>query len=360
MQQKHGGNLREISRRYGVPEKEILDFSSNINPLGTPKTAIKAVLQEMDRLVQYPETDAMTLRETLSSRDRIPPENILAGNGSTEFIYLIPRVLRPKRALIPMPSYSDYESALSLAGSAVVHFPLRKEEAFALDTDRFIQQMQKDVDLVLICNPNNPTGGLVPCGEMKKILSASGDSKVTLVIDEAFMDFVLGESFRFRVTEYENLLVLRSLTKFYGIPGLRSGALYGSEPLMERIRIHQEPWTVNRLSQAAAIAALSDEAYRQAAVALVREQRDYLIHELGGIPGVRVFPSQANFLLIETSPPLPEPERLFESLLRSGILVRNCASFPGLGPVFFRVAVRMHEENLLLIQAMKKAVRKLA
>lgn len=359
MQQKHGGNLREIAREYGIPEKEILDFSVSINPLGTPRTAIKAMMEEMDRLVNYPEADAFALREALAVKDRIPLENILAGNGSTEFIYLIPRALRPEMALIPMPSYSDYDRALSLAGSKVSCFALAREDGFVLDPDRFIEEMKQGADIVFLCNPNNPTGTLVPLRTVEEILSVSRFTRTTVVIDEAFMDFVLGESFRFRVTGYENLLVIRSLTKFYGIPGLRAGALYGPAPLIERIKACQEPWTVNRLSQAAAIAALCDEDYRQQTMALVREEKEYLLKALGAISGVRVFPSQTNFLLLETSPPLPEPERLFESLLRSGILVRNCASFPGLGPDFIRVAVRTHEENLLLVQAMNKAVRKL-
>ncbi len=359
MKQIHGGNLKEISRQYGVYETEILDFSANINPLGTPKSALKAIMEEMDRLIHYPEIDAFTLRERLAGKDRIEVENILAGNGSTEFIYLIPRVLRPGKALILAPTYSDYERALTLAGCEVVHFQLRKEDEFVLDTDRFIRAMQEGADLVLLCNPNNPTGSMVPLVEIKEILSAARFTRTTVVVDEAFMDFVLGESARFQVTEFENLMVLRSLTKFYGIPGLRAGCLYGSKPLVERIKEYQEPWTLNRLSQAAVTAALSDEEYRQQAQRLVAEEKNFLLKELASIPGIRVFPSHVNFLLLETSPPMPEPDRLFEALIRSGILVRNCASFPTLAPNFFRVAVRNHEENQLLVQAVRKAMREL-
>jgi threonine-phosphate decarboxylase len=359
MKQIHGSNLKEISRQYGISENEILDFSSNINPLGTPKPAFRAIMEEMDRLIQYPERDSLTLRESLAARDRVHVDNIIAGNGSTEFIYLIPRVLQMKKVLLLAPTYSDYELALTRSGSEVVHFPLKKEEGFAFDLDRFIKTMQEGVGLVFLCNPNNPTGTLIHLEEIKEILSASRFTKTTVVIDEAFMDFVLGESVRFQVVEWENLLVLRSLTSFYGIPGLRAGALYGSTPLIEKIKAYQEPWTLNRLSQAAVMAVFDDEDYRQESIHLVREQRDYLIRELGAVPGIRVFPSSANYLLLETSPPMPEPDRLFDSLIRSGILVRNCASFPTLGSTFIRVAVRNYDENMLLVEALNNAVRKL-
>lgn len=359
MKQIHGGNLRETARHYGVPEKEILDFSSSINPLGTPRPALKAVMEEMERLVHYPEIDALSLREAAAANDRVPVENILAGNGSTEFIYLIPRVLHPRKALLPAPTYSDYERALRLAGAEIVHVPLQREEGFVLDTDRFVRALKQGADLALICNPNNPTGSLIPKGAIQEILSAARFTHTTLVVDEAFMDFVLGESNRFQVTEGENLLVLRSLTKFYAIPGLRAGLLYGSRSLIQRIENCQEPWTLNRLAGAAVTAALADQEYRQEAIALIQKERESLARKLGGVPGIRVFPSSANFLLLETSPPMPAPERLFTALIRSGILVRSCASFPGLGPNFIRVAVRNPDENDLLVQALRKVVREL-
>ena len=359
MDQRHGGNLKSIARQYGIPEKEILDFSVSINPQGVPKSALRAIMDEMGRLAHYPDIDALSLREKLAEKDRIPVEHILCGNGSTELLYLIPRVLRPSKALILSPTYSDYERALSGSGSSVSHLLLHKEDDFSLDLDRFIQAMKEGVDLLILCNPNNPTGTLVPLVDIKEILSVSTFTRTTVVIDEAFMDFVLGQSVRFQVTEYENLLVLRSLTQFYGIPGLRAGCLYGPRELIDRIQEHQEPWTVNRLSAAAVTAALDDEEYRQESLRLVQDEREYLSKELGAIPGLCVFPSSANYLLLETSPPMPDPEQLFVALLRTGILVRNCASFSTLGQHFIRVAVKEHDENMLLIEGFKGVARTL-
>lgn len=359
MPQIHGGNLKEISRQYGISEKEILDFSANINPIGPPRSALKAILEEMEGLVHYPDIDALTLRESLARVDRMKVDHILAGNGSSEFIYLVPRVLQPATALVLSPTYSDYERALTLAGCQVIHFPLRQEDEFIFDVQEFMRSIRQGADLVILCNPNNPTGSLIPKQGIMEILELSQELDVIVVVDEAFMDFVPGESVRFQVMEFDHLLVLRSLTKFYGIPGLRAGCLYGSRDLIDRIREFKEPWTLNRLSQAAMIAAFSDEDYRQTTMNLIVEERGYLSRELEAIPGIQVFPSCANFLLLKTTPPMPEADRLFETMLGSGILVRSCASFSSLGPSFIRVAIRNHDENLLLVEALRKAVRTL-
>ncbi len=358
MKQLHGGNIREISQRYGIPEEEILDFSASINPLGISKSVFRAILDEMGRLVRYPEIDSYSLREILAGENPLRLENVLVGNGSTEFIYLIPKALRPKRALIPVPSFSDYERSLLLERGDVRFYPLRREDSFLLETDRFLEEIRDGIDLVWLCNPNNPTGGLIPRDEIRTILKATEPLGIPVVVDEAFMEFIPVESVRGWVREFGNLLVLRSFTKFFAIPGLRAGALYGSEALIRRIASCQEPWSVNRFAQSVVTAVLCDKDYQEESRLLVGQERLFLERELNKTPGIHVFPSCANFLLIETSPPMPEPERLFDVLLRSGILVRNCESFRNLDSRFFRVAVRDHEENLLLIQTIRGSARK--
>ncbi|NOY54327.1 MAG: threonine-phosphate decarboxylase [Deltaproteobacteria bacterium] len=358
MIQQHGGNLREISKACGIPEEEILDFSASINPLGPPKGALKAILDGMDRLVHYPEIDGMTLRERLAGEGNLSVENVLVGNGSSEFVYLVPRVLSPRRALVPVPSFSDYGRALRLAGCGVVSFPLIAEESFRLDPGRLIDALSEKIDLLVLCNPNNPTGGLLSAEEVLMVVDAAADRGIIVLCDEAFIDFVPDGSVRHRVKEFPNLLVLRSFTKFYGIPGLRAGAIYGDGVLVRRIGACQEPWTMNRLAGAAVAAALDDAEYRERTLELIDAERAVLVGRLASLPGVRVFPSSANFLLLETSSPMPEPDRLFGALLRAGILVRNCASFSGLGPRFFRIAIRSSEENGLLLETFQAVVRR--
>ncbi len=356
MIQQHGGNLREISQRYGIPEEEILDFSASINPLGPPKGALRAILDGMEGLVHYPEIDGITLKDRLAGEEGLSVENLLVGNGSSEFIYLVPRALSPKRALVPMPSFSDYGRALKLAGCQVLPFPLTAEEGFRLDPEGLINAL-KEVDLVILCSPNNPTGSCLSPDKLLRVIAAAAEHGITLFCDEAFIDFVPATTIRRHVKEFPNLLVLRSFTKFYAIPGLRAGALYGHSALMEKIAAFQEPWTLNRLASAAVGAALSDAAYRESTLAMIDKERAFLTEGFASLPGVRVFPSSANFLLLETNPPMPEPDRLFTVLLRAGILVRSCASFPGLGPRFFRIAVRSPEENRLLMESFRKAIR---
>ncbi len=357
MIQQHGGNLREISQRYGIPEEEILDFSASINPLGPPKRALRAILDGMEGLVHYPEIDGITLRERLAGVEGLSIENILVGNGSSEFIYLVPRVLSPKRALVPAPSFSDYGRALRLAGCEVNPFPLAEANDFRLDSERLIDALEERVELVVLCNPNNPTGACLPPRELLCAVEAAAERGITFLCDEAFIDFVPDGTIRRKVKEFSNLLVLRSFTKFYGIPGLRAGALYGPETLIGKIVERQEPWTLNTLARSAVMECFEDEAYREETLSLMDEERTFLSRELAALPGMTVFPSAANFLLLKTASPMPEPERLFTVLLRAGILVRSCASFSGLGPRFFRVAVRSPEENRLLLETFRQAVR---
>jgi threonine-phosphate decarboxylase len=358
MIQQHGGNLREISKQFGIPEVEILDFSTSINPLGPPRSALKAILDEMERLVHYPEIDGASLREQLAEQDGLEIENVLVGNGSIEFVYLIPRVLRPKKALVPVPTFSDYERSLRLADSLTMTFRLRKEEGFSLPLDSFLRDMTDETDLVYLCNPNNPTGTLLPQEALINIVTAAQKSGAIVVVDEAFIDFVPDGSIRRRVKEFENLLILRSFTKFFGIPGLRAGALYGPKDLMERMAVHKEPWSMNRLAGAAVVAALKDESYRQETIELVERERNFLVEELSALPGIESYSSGGNYLLVETSPPLPESDRLFEIFLRGGILLRHCASFPGLGSRFFRLAVKTRDENRLLVELFQRAARR--
>ncbi len=359
MIQQHGGNLREVSEACGIPEEEILDFSASINPLGPPKAALRAILDEMDRLVHYPEIDGMTLREVLANKEGLSVENILVGNGSSEFIYLVPRALSSKRALVPMPSFSDYGRALRLAGCEVVPFPMTAED-FRLDPSELIDALEEGIDLVVFCNPNNPTGFCLSPERMMQVVEAAAERGIIVLCDEAFIDFVPEGSIRCRVREYLNLLVLRSFTKFYGFPGLRAGALYGHASLIGKAASFQEPWSMNRLASAAVTAALSDRSYREATLEMVHKERTLLAEELASIPGVRIFPSSANFLLLETQPPMPEPDRLLTVLLRAGILVRSCASFPELGPRFIRMAIRSPEENRHLLKTFRAAVRSFA
>jgi len=347
----HGGNIYAAAKRYGIEEKKIIDFSSNVNPLGPSSTAKRAAKRALSCIDRYPDPDMRELRATIARFFGIKPRHVLCGNGSNGIIHLIPRVFRPKKVLIPFPTYTEYTAAVEDAGGKVVPFPLLERSGFRVDPIEMSFAL-KGVDMAFLCNPNNPTGQLIPKAEMIEIVQYALQQGVRLVVDETYMDFIDSESIIKDAVESSHLICLRAFTKFFGMPGLRIGYAVSDEMTIAALQEGQEPWTVSIPAERAAIAVLDDWSYINKTRRLIEEERNRLLSALRIMPGVETFPSSANFIFIKlTSMDVPT---VVDKLGERGMLVRDCSSFPGLDTSYIRIAVRTRRENKRLIKAFKE------
>ena len=321
--------------------EEILDFSANINPLGLPDWLRPLINSKISSIVHYPDPDCTSLVEAFSARYGVLQEEVLAGNGSSEILYLLLRVLKATRALIPVPAYGDYATAAEAAGLRVEKMFLKEEDGFALDLGALETRLGRE-ELVIIGQPNNPTGLLFDPEALRQM--ARRYPSATFIVDEAFADFIQGMDSLSR-NRPPNVIVLCSLTKFFAIPGLRLGCAIMNADTASRMRQVIPPWSVNAFAQAVGEVALRDGRYTERTREFVREQRKSLFRDLKSFPGLTVYPGQANFLLVRIDRKDIDATGLAQRLLGKGIAIRVCDNFDGLDSRFFRVAVRTAEEN---------------
>ncbi len=341
----HGGNIHLASRETGIPVSGIMDFSASINPLGVPGSVSRAITDSIGSLVHYPEPFAGQLAVQLGAHHGIDAGTVLCGNGSTELIYLVARALLPRSVLIPAPTFSEYERACALVrGSVCIRYGLSVEKNFEIDPEGFIAAMQ-GCDMAFLCNPNNPTGRILSKEAVRAIADAAERMSCYLVLDEAFIDFTPEHSVVRDVASRTHLIVLRSLTKFYALSGLRIG--YGVFPrtLMGTMKDHKEPWSINTLAQKAGIAALDDRAYQDQTMAVISAEKRYLEQGLQKL-GIPYIPSAPNYYLLT----LQNAVKTIALLRKKGILVRDCSNFAGLDESYIRIAVRSRHENSVLLK----------
>lgn len=315
--------------------------------------AKKAVTDQLDSVLHYPEQFADTFISKISEFHGIPRECIIAGNGSAELIYLIPRVFRPKRALLVIPTFSEYKNSLDLAGCKTDIFLLTEADNFKLDAERFAETLKERYGILYICNPGNPTGALIQKSTVLEIADTALKYGTLCVIDEAFIDFVEEESVKKDAVERPNLVVLRSMTKFFGIPGMRIGFAIGGENNIKKMMVYKEPWSVNVLGSIAAVESLNDAEYIEESRKYIARERAYLFSALTRISWIRPFPPAANYIFAGIERGGLNADVLSDILIKKGILIRTCSSFEGLGEGFFRVAVRNRVENEKLVNALK-------
>ena len=359
----HGGNIEEIAKKYRLREEKIIDFSANINPLGPPSKVIKALKENLDKIVRYPDPEAINLRRELSKYLKINSESIIAGNGAVELIHLICRALKPQKALIVVPTFSEYESTLKSIGCKIQFFLLQSRENFRLDIEELSKNIKKigssrpyqGRDLLFLCNPNNPTGQLINKTDLLKIINVAQKRGVFVLIDEVFMDFVEQEgkeTLIYEAARRDNLFIIRSLTKFFALPGIRIGYGIGNEDILKRMKIHKEYWSVNVLAQIAGMASLRDKEYIKKTKKLIAKERKFLYNKLSKINGLKPYPSAANFILCRLANNKMDSKNLQKKLIRKNILIRNCSSFRSLNNRYIRIAVRTRQGNLRLINSL--------
>lgn len=348
----HGGNVFTVARACGLAPGQLLDFSASINPLGMSPQVRAALIGSLDILGHYPDSGHTDLKQALALHHSLSPEQLTIANGSTELIYNLPALLPGKKALIISPSFSEYVKALEQHHWEVRHFVLTPEDNFAIDTDRLERALAEGVDALFVCNPGNPAGTLYPPRLLEQIHTLCRSAGTFLVLDEAFMDFCEEASARELIVQSHSAVLFRSMTKFFGIPGLRLGYAVSNAALAERLDAMGGPWSVNTLALAAGTAALQDVCHNRATREFVRSERNVLFAGLAQFSQLTPYPSSTNYLLVELRDGMTAPE-LRERLLKHRILIRDCSGFMGLTNRFFRVAVRTVEENRRLLECLK-------
>ena len=349
----HGGNLWDEAKRFRINPLGIKDFSSSINLPPTGSARPDWIKEGMKKIHRYPDPEYGELRAALARIYRLSPVNIVPANGSTELLYMTPRAIRSRSALIVSPSYADYGDACRMAGVKVKRFFLKAADNFEADTKK-LSAMAKSYDTVIIGNPNNPTGTVI---DRKRLLKVIDKNRGTMfVVDESFMDFVPEQSLLRNLRL--NLVIIRSLTKFYGIPGLRAGFAAMLPDTAKKLWSHKEPWSVNCLAESFALNLAEAGFDNDKVIKSSASEVQYLYKNLSAIDGIKVFPARANFLLARLRGKTYTAPSLKAALLRKGILIRDCSNFVGLNKSYFRISARKRSDNKTLVNEMKKILGK--
>ncbi|PVX24272.1 MAG: aminotransferase class I/II [Candidatus Bathyarchaeum sp.] len=355
----HGGKVWEAEKTTKRTKKEILDFSSSVNPLGSSPKALEAIKKNLHQIQAYPDSNSEQLREAIASNfNGINLNNVIVGNGSTELIYLFAETFLEEGevALIPSPTFSEYENAVKKAGGEPRHINMSRN--FCIEPSIFTSQI-KDAKMVFLCNPNNPTSVLTSYDTVIAIIEEALKNDVLLFLDQDFLEFADCQqqvSLVDKVNDYPNIFILRSFTKVFGLTGLRIGYGIAHEDTIELLSNVKIPWNVNCLGQAAALAALTDTEHLKRSREIVRVERAFLSRELNQIACFKQYPADANFFLINIKESGFSAAKLKEKMLEYWILIRDCSSFIGLDKYHIRVAVKTRQENQKLIDAFKQVL----
>ena len=339
---EHGGDV------YGNAHVT-LDFSINTNPFGLPDAVKQALNGHADDFVRYPDPHCRALTAAIARDENVPPDWVLCGNGAADLLFRLCYAVKPRRALVCAPTFSEYERCLSQVHCAVVLHTLAEADGFAL-TDSILAQLVPGLDMLFLCQPNNPTGRLIPPDLLARILRRAQEIGAVTVVDECFLDFTEASSCKALLPSLDKLVVLKAFTKMYAMAGLRLGYLLcTNETLRTRIADAGACWSVSIPAQIAGEAALGITNWRTDTRRLIAAERVYLTDMLRRL-GLTVYPSDANFLLLQSEIPL------FDALLARGILIRPCGNYHGLCDSHYRIAVKTHNENLRLLQAIKEVL----
>ncbi|MFH1215270.1 MAG: aminotransferase class I/II-fold pyridoxal phosphate-dependent enzyme [Pseudomonadota bacterium] len=347
---KHGGNIIATAKELGCQVSDLIDMSSNLTPLGMVPGLRQVIEQGLQQIAYLPETESETLRGLFAARFGLKENQVLVGNGTTEFIFALPWAFSDRRAVIVNPTYSDYQLACSWANVEVVDFMLERDRDFQLDLNRLAAQFRGG-ELVFLCNPNNPTGVLTPSRQLRDFIVSH--PQTFFLVDESYLPFTRDTSL-LSLDLPANLFVLFSSSKIYGIPGLRLGFLVSRAANLKKFSELRKPWGVNRIAQMAGEYLLTHgETYAERVRDFLEKERPWFAGQLAKIPGIEVVPGDANFILNRLSGKM-NAWQLRDKMLAKRIMIRNCANFEGLDDFFFRVSLKERKNNEACINALSE------
>ncbi len=344
---EHGGNVHRFIREKVADHQQLIDFSANINPIGPPAWLRSHINRYLEEVIHYPDPDCHEMVHAIAERYHVAPSSVIPANGTTELLHLLPRILERRPVLIPIPSYIDYHNIFARNGFPIRHLHLQEQDGFALAPDTLHTTLHGG-EVLLFGNPANPTGTMLTDGTIIELAQTFPDT--LFIVDEAFHEFTA--DFQTVGGRLPNIITLNSLTKFFAVPGLRLGFGILPEPYAEMVRRELPQWSVNTLAQRITVKALADDQYCRHSRSECRRLRGVLQQRLQALPGLKVFASAANYLLLKGSDG-HDAEALHEKLLDRNIMIRRCGNYRGLDRFFFRVAVRGDEENQRLVDALQ-------
>lgn len=345
---EHGGNLRDFTERFQVLRDKILDFSSNINPLGIAPSVASVYHESLSEITRYPDSAARDLCQEVARQYALSPENVIAGNGSMALLELVIKTIRPRRALLIEPCFVEYRRLLKMYGTRVNSIALNEENEFRFSFSD-IKHAMNGIGMMILGYPNNPTGTALERSELLSLIAFAKKKGIYLLIDEAFCDWCSDISVVQEVKKNSNLIVTRSLTKLFCLAGIRAGFALGPKKLIASMRGLQETWSCNALAQRLSIAGLQDTEYRKCCLDWFREESAYFFKALSDFSEIKVYSSLANFFLIKLKA-RHNHSSFLEALTANGVYLRECKDFPSLGKSFFRIALRSREENDFLLK----------
>ncbi len=356
----HGSDLEKIEKVYGIRKEDIISFSANVNPLGVSFRLRDTLTNHIDAITTYPDREYTSLRRCIGEYVQTDYENIVVGNGSTELISLFIQSTHPKKALIVGPTYSEYEREVSIGGGRSHYFSLTEASEFRLDTDALTEELSHDVDLLILCNPNNPTSSVIKRGQMRDILDYCKRKSITVIVDETYVEFAEepDEVTAVPLTEfYNNIVILRGISKFFAAPGLRLGyAICGNRDLLKEINQKKNPWTINSLAAIAGEIMFTDSKYIQETRKLISTERARICARLSENPNCRSYQPHANFVLVKILNDKVTSEDVFDHLIRNNLMIRDCSTFPFLNNKYIRFCFMMPEQNDRLLELLFEAL----
>lgn len=353
----HGGDLELIERKYNIPKEELINFSGNVNPLGVSETIKKAIIENVDCLSRYPDVSYVLLRKNIADYANTKSEYIIPGNGATELIGLFIKTIKPKSAIIISPSYSEYEREVKLNNGKVTLFPLKETNNFKLNVKEFLASVSCETDMIILCNPNNPTGTAVTSSDLDIILEYCSKNNIYVMIDETYIEFTdFTENFSAvsLLEKYKNLFIVRGTAKFFAVPGLRFGyGLCSNQEILDAINSKKDPWSVNIFASVAGEVMFSDKEYIQKTKKLISSERKKIISELKTWKNIKAFETDSNFILVKLLNKNIKSDKVFKALIAKKMIIRDASNFVFLGNSYLRFCILNPEQNEMLLKSLK-------
>ena len=358
----HGSELEKIEAIYGIKKENITSFSANVNPLGISYKLREGLMEHIDAITTYPDREYTSLRKCIAEYTGTDYRNILVGNGSTELISLVIQLRHPKKALIVGPTYSEYEHELSLEGGRSHYFRLKESDDFRLNIDELKQALDRDIDLLVLCNPNNPTSSQIDRQSMRVILDTCKEKGIFVMVDETYVEFSekADQITSIPLTNYyNNIIILRGISKFFAAPGLRLGyAICGNHQLLQEIDSKKNPWTINSLAAVAGEIMFQDKEYIEDTKNLISSERERICRILDTCPSVKYYPPHGNFILVRILRDDVTSMDLFEAAIRKGLMIRDCSTFPFLDNKYIRFCFMNPSDNDALLKVLLEQLNK--
>ncbi|MCI5621775.1 MAG: aminotransferase class I/II-fold pyridoxal phosphate-dependent enzyme [Lachnospiraceae bacterium] len=352
----HGSDLEKIERIYGIKKEDIVSFSANVNPLGVSPKLRSTLASHIDAITTYPDREYTSLRNCIAEYAGTEADHVIVGNGSTELISLFIQIKHPKKAVVIGPTYSEYEREISLGGGTTLYYPLKEENDFILDVEDFTSSLNESVDLVVICNPNNPTSSCINRQTMRRILDVCKRYDIFVMVDETYVEFAnnMEEITAVSLTNYyNNIIILRGTSKFFAAPGLRLGyAITGNTDLIKLINTRKNPWTINSLAVIAGEIMFTDQEYIKETKELISSERDRIYEILKNHPDFKVYQPSGNFMLVKLLRSDITSQDLFDKAIRQGMMIRDCSTFPFLDNKYIRFCIMSREMNDKLLSCL--------